>query len=57
MKYTELKKGDILVSNFDEFEGEVTGLVNFNAVTYATDLNGDTRRIQPDELNGYSKKE
>lgn len=56
MKYSDIQKGDILVSNFDEFEGEVTAKVNFYATTYVTDANGKVRRIQADELGGYEKK-
>jgi hypothetical protein len=57
IKFKDLKKGDILVSNFDLFEGEVTGLVNFYASTYVTNSEGRTRRILPEELGGYMKKE
>lgn len=57
LKYDDLKKGDILVSNFDEFEGTVTARVNFYACVYLTDENGKVRRVYPESLGGYTKKE
>lgn len=57
LKYSDLKIGDTLISNFDEFEGTVTEKINFYATVYVKDSKGSVRCVRAEEFDGYSKKE
>jgi hypothetical protein len=57
LKFSDLKVCDTLVSNFDEFEGEVIELIKYYKTAYVKDSKGSVRCVRDEELNGYSKKE